>query len=34
MVGGGALIFHPEETNSDLLTKNAIVFGGGIDFAG
>jgi hypothetical protein len=31
MVGGGALIFHREDTNSDLLTKNAIVFGGGID---
>ncbi len=31
LVGGGALIFHPEGTNSDFQTKNAIVFGGGID---
>lgn len=31
MVGGGALIFHPEGTDSNFETKNAIVFGGGID---
>jgi hypothetical protein len=39
-MAGGALIFHPEDTNftfpasngiSTLLTRNAIVVGGGID---
>jgi opacity protein-like surface antigen len=31
MVGGGALIFHPENTDTSFETKQAIVFGGGID---
>ncbi|GGH17208.1 outer membrane beta-barrel protein [Silvibacterium dinghuense] len=31
MVGGGALIFHPQNTDVNFETKNAIVFGGGID---
>jgi opacity protein-like surface antigen len=31
MVGGGALIFHPEDTDTSFETRQAIVFGGGID---
>jgi opacity protein-like surface antigen len=31
MVGGGALIFHPVNLDASFETKQAIVFGGGID---
>jgi len=32
LVGGGAMIFHPSESSFDYQVRNAIVFGGGVDF--
>ena len=32
LIGGGAIIFRPNESSVDCQIKNAIVFGGGVDF--